>query len=363
MYHVPEMRLHYPLVNTQSNAAITPTRNYDNTLPSFNELSHQNTINLPFIQRKTPNAYANVAQLATSPTPAKSGYYCRYYAVPFPSYPQQPPSPYQQAMLPYATIPGNNFQPSPFPMMAVMSPEVQFDGSYLNSLHAHTELPPIMQGSNDVHNTRQNALTPMAKATATAMTKMPGFSSTSVLKPRVITTMWEDESTICYQVEANGISVVRRADNNMINGTKLLNVTKMTRGRRDGILRSEKVREVVKIGSMHLKGVWIPFERAYILAQREQILDHMYPLFVKDIESMVDASKATDKILTPESNPCSIKQELSEGKDEFATEIKLKGSEDLLNGVSNHIGSELTQLKINDFDTEAQTSRAKNELS
>lgn len=124
MYHVPEMRLHYPLVNTQSNAAITPTRSYDNTLPSFNELSHQSTINLPFVQRETPNAYANVAQLATSPTQAKSGYYCRYYAVPFPTYPQQPQSPYQQAVLPYATIPNSNFQPSSFPVMAVMPPEV-----------------------------------------------------------------------------------------------------------------------------------------------------------------------------------------------------------------------------------------------
>lgn len=42
----------------------------------------------------------------------------------------------------------------------------------------------------------------------------------------------------------------------MINGTKLLNVAGMTRGRRDGILKSEKVRHVVKIGPMHLKGVW-----------------------------------------------------------------------------------------------------------
>lgn len=42
----------------------------------------------------------------------------------------------------------------------------------------------------------------------------------------------------------------------MINGTKLLNVAGMTRGRRDGILKSEKVRNVVKIGPMHLKGVW-----------------------------------------------------------------------------------------------------------
>jgi len=43
----------------------------------------------------------------------------------------------------------------------------------------------------------------------------------------------------------------------MINGTKLLNVAGMTRGRRDGILKSEKVRHVVKIGPMHLKGVWL----------------------------------------------------------------------------------------------------------
>ena len=42
----------------------------------------------------------------------------------------------------------------------------------------------------------------------------------------------------------------------MINGTKLLNVAGMTRGRRDGILMSEKFRHVVMIGPMHLKGVW-----------------------------------------------------------------------------------------------------------
>ncbi|CAL1201924.1 unnamed protein product [Candida parapsilosis] len=61
------------------------------------------------------------------------------------------------------------------------------------------------------------------------------------IRPRVTTTMWEDEKTLCYQVDANNVSVVRRADNNMINGTKLLNVAQMTRGRRDGILKSEKV--------------------------------------------------------------------------------------------------------------------------
>lgn len=107
------------------------------------------------------------------------------------------------------------------------------------------------------------------------------------IRPRVTTTMWEDEKTLCYQVDANNVLVVRRADNNMINGTKLLNVAQMTRGRRDGILKLEKVRHVVKIGLMHLKGVWIPFERALAMAQREGIVDLLYPLFMRDIKRVI----------------------------------------------------------------------------
>lgn len=61
----------------------------------------------------------------------------------------------------------------------------------------------------------------------------------------------------------------------------------MTRGRRDGILKSEKVRHVVKIGPMHLKGVWIPFERALDFANKEKITDQLYPLFVHNIGSLL----------------------------------------------------------------------------
>jgi enhanced filamentous growth protein 1 len=77
------------------------------------------------------------------------------------------------------------------------------------------------------------------------------------VKPRVTATLWEDEGSLCFQVEAKGVRVARREDNHMINGTKLLNVADMSRGRRDGILKSEKVRHIVKIGPMHLKGVWL----------------------------------------------------------------------------------------------------------
>ncbi|KAH3679663.1 hypothetical protein WICMUC_000803 [Wickerhamomyces mucosus] len=121
-------------------------------------------------------------------------------------------------------------------------------------------------------------------------------------RPRVTTTMWEDEKTLCYQVDANGVSVVRRADNNMINGTKLLNVAHMTRGRRDGILKSEKTRDVVKIGSMHLKGVWIPFDRALAMAQKEGIVDLLYPLFVRDIKQVIQQGTTTQPNQVPQYN-------------------------------------------------------------
>ncbi|KAL8727904.1 MAG: hypothetical protein Q9181_005538 [Wetmoreana brouardii] len=98
------------------------------------------------------------------------------------------------------------------------------------------------------------------------------------MKPRVTATLWEDEGSMCFQVEAKGVCVARRDDNHMINGTKLLNVAGMTRGRRDGILKSEKTRHVVKIGPMHLKGVWIPFERALDFANKEKITESLYPL-------------------------------------------------------------------------------------
>ncbi|KAK6464045.1 transcription regulator HTH, apses-type DNA-binding domain-containing protein, partial [Scheffersomyces coipomensis] len=101
-------------------------------------------------------------------------------------------------------------------------------------------------------------------------------------KPKIATILWEEANTTCYQVRARGILVSRREDTDYINGTKLLNVIGMTRGKRDGILKTEKVRNVVKVGSMNLKGVWIPFERAYEIARNEGVEEILFPLFVND---------------------------------------------------------------------------------
>ena len=115
------------------------------------------------------------------------------------------------------------------------------------------------------------------------------------MKSRVTATLWEDEGSLCFQVEAKGVCVARREDNHFINGTKLLNVAGMTRGRRDGILKSEKIRHVVKIGPMHLKGVWIPFDRALEFANKEKITDIMYPLFVHNIGALLYNPENTSK--------------------------------------------------------------------
>lgn len=110
---------------------------------------------------------------------------------------------------------------------------------------------------------------------------LPHMSS-PMQRPKLTTTVWEDEGTLCYQVDAKSVCVARRQDNDMINGTKLLNVVGMSRGKRDGILKNEKGRVVVKVGAMHLKGVWITFNRAKDLANKFKITDILYPLFVED---------------------------------------------------------------------------------
>ncbi|KAI0554550.1 apses-domain-containing protein [Xylaria curta] len=161
--------------------------------------------------------------------------------------------------------------------------------SYPNGLTSPQTAPPAVSAPMGPGNVLPLPGVPNQPA---MQNQYQGFDTTGQIappgmKPRVTATLWEDEGSLCFQVEARGICVARREDNHMINGTKLLNVAGMTRGRRDGILKSEKVRHVVKIGPMHLKGVWIPFERALDFANKEKITELLYPLFVHNIGALL----------------------------------------------------------------------------
>ncbi|KAG7802239.1 hypothetical protein KL944_002616 [Ogataea haglerorum] len=204
--------------------------------------------------------------------PTAHSHYSQY------SYPPQPPAQSQQQPLQPQQV--GYYYPQPHPS-TFYPRHGQYPG-YGQSYKGHMQY---------VYNT------PGSAATSETPVQPAG------MRPKITTTMWEDEKTLCYQVAANGVAVVRRADNDMINGTKLLNVAKMTRGRRDGILKAEKTRQVVKIGSMHLKGVWIPFERALAMAQREGIVDLLYPLFVKDIKKVIQQGTPTTQMSKTASVP------------------------------------------------------------
>ncbi|UZJ55299.1 hypothetical protein CBS101457_004619 [Exobasidium rhododendri] len=145
------------------------------------------------------------------------------------------------------------------------------------------------QQSNGYYGAHSGAPSNGMMSSSPSYTSAPQYSTQLPLagRHRVTTTLWEDEGTLCFQVDARGVCVARRHDNNMINGTKLLNVCGMSRGKRDGILKNEKERVVVKVGAMHLKGVWITFQRGRQLAEQNDILDVLYPLFETNIQSFL----------------------------------------------------------------------------
>ncbi|GAA6058387.1 hypothetical protein JCM3770_006108 [Rhodotorula araucariae] len=106
--------------------------------------------------------------------------------------------------------------------------------------------------------------------------------------PIVSRTLWEDERTVVMQVLVDGHVVARRADNDWINSTKLLNmVTGMTRGKRDMYLKNEPERLVFRRGALHLKGVWLPLSAAERLARTYGLYDRLYPLFEDTIKSFL----------------------------------------------------------------------------
>lgn len=74
--------------------------------------------------------------------------------------------------------------------------------------------------------------------------------------PRITTTYWADQDTLVIQVEANDVTVSRRAWNNMINGTKLLNAAGLAPQLRDEILKNERDTHIIETGPEVLNGVW-----------------------------------------------------------------------------------------------------------
>ncbi|KAL2918929.1 hypothetical protein HK105_201763 [Polyrhizophydium stewartii] len=122
----------------------------------------------------------------------------------------------------------------------------------------------------------------------------PARAASGGQAPRFYTYLWEEQHTLVYQVEVDGFAIARRADNSMVNGTKLLNLAGLTRGKRDGLLKNVRGRQVVKIGPMHIKGVWVPLRKARELADQFAVAGLLDNVLADD-----PAALFPDPILTP----------------------------------------------------------------
>ncbi|ODV90702.1 hypothetical protein CANCADRAFT_31576 [Tortispora caseinolytica NRRL Y-17796] len=130
-------------------------------------------------------------------------------------------------------------------------------------------------------------------------------------EPSLFRVTWETEGVECLQLAVNKILVTRRLDNNMINGTKMLNTADITRGKRDGMLKQQEHRIIIKQGLMPFKGVWITLESAKNLAEQANISSLLFPLLEHNVEQVVMAQgiEVTDQRdpsnSLPERNPYS----------------------------------------------------------
>ncbi|OZJ06679.1 hypothetical protein BZG36_00394 [Bifiguratus adelaidae] len=115
---------------------------------------------------------------------------------------------------------------------------------------------------------------------------------------RVTTCWWEEEKTLYYQMQVRGFCITRRNDNGMVNGTKLLNLAQLSRGKRDAALKHVHGRRVQKTGPMHLKGVWIPLAQAVEFAHMYDLYSVLEPILtMESCPSLIDSGTASPNTL------------------------------------------------------------------
>jgi len=163
----------------------------------------------------------------------------------------------------------------------------------------------------------------MEKASAAAMTEA-NMDKTGQVPPspargggtlHVTATLWQQQGTLIFTVELNGVSVTRREDNDMVNAYQLLRAAATASSvddrsampdpeTNDTAERHEKLTQEIStfLGPQdarhdvfyddmapaeHLKGVWIPLRKALELANEKGIAERLFPLFVNGISELL----------------------------------------------------------------------------
>lgn len=103
-----------------------------------------------------------------------------------------------------------------------------------------------------------------------------------------------------YEMEVNGVAVMRRRSDSWLNATQILKVAGIDKGRRTKILEKEILvgqHEKIQGGYGRYQGTWISYERGRSFCHQYGVEDILRPLLDYDIAS--DGGQASNKLDTP----------------------------------------------------------------
>lgn len=133
------------------------------------------------------------------------------------SFPPQPPilqPTYQQpthAVFPQFSFPTSNGVSSPAGQSGVSGPMTVHPNQQLLPLPQNTSMTPNHSPLASVSaGGQQTTASPTAGAYNNQPFDTTGQMAPAGMKPRVAATLWEDEGSLCFQVEARGVCVARR---------------------------------------------------------------------------------------------------------------------------------------------------------
>ncbi|KAB8337065.1 hypothetical protein FH972_021369 [Carpinus fangiana] len=116
--------------------------------------------------------------------------------------------------------------------------------------------------------------------------------------PQIYTAVYSNVGV--YEMEVNGVAVMRRRSDSWLNATQILKVAGVDKGRRTKILEKEILvghHEKIQGGYGRYQGTWISYDRGRAFCRQYGVEDILRPLLDYDIAS--DGGQASNKLDTP----------------------------------------------------------------
>ncbi|KAJ3037446.1 transcriptional regulator swi6 [Rhizophlyctis rosea] len=237
---------------------------------------------------RTPATSTNSTQSLEAPLPTPLTTQIQHTVSPQQVYPHTPPvaaMQYHQNVYQTPVVPV--YKPSNFmtvPLRRQPSEAVEYDrGSHTPpSKRANLSAPStISQHHQHNHHPYSNNGTSSSSSAHTATTTTSSQSTTKNGTPKVGLYEATYSNVSVYELNVNGVGVMRRQNDSWINATHILKVAGIEKGRRTKILEREihnGEHEKIQGGYGKYQGTWIPLERAKKLAREYGVGDGLAPL-------------------------------------------------------------------------------------